>query len=266
MLLKRIVTVLIGAPFVIAAIICPQTAVFKVFCTGCLAVSLWEYFSIIQVSKAGKAFGVGLGTLHVGYLFFAPAAWANPLLETTALVLSVFGFYCFSRREAMEGIAQRIAMTLLGILYVGTFGAFVGLTRELPQGIFWVFVLLGMTWLNDTFAYFFGHRFGKRKLAPRISPGKTVEGFLGGFLGSICGFLLFWAIFGRPVPFFFGPCLTLLVGIVGPVGDLCESLIKRSFQVKDSGNIIPGHGGMLDRIDALLFTAPVVYFFASLFG
>lgn len=262
MLLKRIVTVLIGAPFVVAAIIWPATAVFKVFCVGCLAVSLWEYFTIIPVSKAGRVFGTTLGVLHILTLFFAPAAWNGPVWESALLVLLVFGFYCFSRREAMEGIAQRIALTLLGILYVGTFGAFVGLTRDLPNGVFWVFVLLGMTWLNDTFAYFFGHRFGKRKLAPMISPGKTVEGFLGGFLGSFCGFLLFWVIFRRPISILYSAPLTLLVGVVGPVGDLCESLIKRSFNIKDSGNVIPGHGGMLDRIDALLFTAPVVYWYA----
>ncbi len=259
MLLKRIVTVLIGAPFVIAAILWPATAAFKIFCVGCLAVSLSEYFTIIHVSPAGRVFGVFLGVLHMGFIFFAPAAWNQPFFEATLIALLIFAYYCFSRSEAMEGIAQRIALTLLGIFYIGSFGSFVGLTRDLPHGVFWVFILLAMTWMNDTFAYFFGHKFGKRKLAPMISPGKTVEGFLGGFLGSACGFFLFWFIFRRPVAIFHVVPLTLLVGIVGPVGDLCESLIKRSFQVKDSGNFIPGHGGMLDRIDALLFTAPVVY-------
>lgn len=264
MLFKRIVTVLIGAPFVVAAILWPDTTVFKIFCVGCLTISLWEYFTIIPISHKGRVFGTTLGVLHLLFLFFAPLVWARPVWETAVLVLLVFGFYCFSRSESMEGIAQRVALTLLGVFYVASFGAFVGFMRDLPHGVFWVFVLLGMTWLNDTFAYFFGHKFGKRKLAPMISPGKTVEGFLGGFLGSFCGFVLFWLIFKRPVPFFYAPFLTLLVGVVGPVGDLCESLIKRSFHVKDSGNVIPGHGGMLDRIDALLFTAPVVYFFASL--
>ena len=97
----------------------------------------------------------------------------------------------------------------------------------------------------------------------RISPGKTVEGFFGGYLGTLAGFFLFWLLLENDLALWKGIVLTMLVGIAGPIGDLSESLIKRSFHVKDSGNIIPGHGGMLDRIDALLFTAPVVYFFAA---
>lgn len=264
MLFKRVVTVLIGAPFVIGAIICPETYVFKSFVAVCLAVALWEFFTIVGFNGRERIVAVSLGLLHVVFLLFCPRQEEQLLLDSALLVFAAFAFYCFSLKETTEGIAQRIALIVLGAFYVGTFGAFVGLARELSDGVFWVFVLLGMTWLNDTFAYFFGHRFGRRKLAPKISPGKTVEGFLGGFLGSFAGFLLFWGIFKRPVPFVYSVPLTLLVGIVGPIGDLCESLIKRSFHVKDSGNVIPGHGGMLDRIDALLFTAPVVYFFALL--
>lgn len=266
MLMKRIVTVLIGAPFVIAAILWPVTIVFKIFVLGCLLCALIEFFTVVSFTKAERAFAIALGVIHIGFLLYCPVSQRAAWMEIAGLLFAVFGFYCFSPTESMDGIASRIALTLLGVLYIGTFGSFVGLARDLDHGVFWVFVTLAMTWLNDTSAYFFGHKFGKHKLAPRISPGKTVEGFLGGFLGSFSGFVVFWVIFKRPVPFYFGPILTLLVGVVGPVGDLCESLIKRSFQVKDSGNIIPGHGGMLDRIDALLFTAPVVYFFAQYFS
>lgn len=264
MLITRILTVVILGPFVIGAILCPEVFVFKGFVALCLAVALWEFFTIVGMKGKERYFGVALGLLHTLFLLFCPLRDRQVLLELTILVLVPFIFYCLSSKETAEGIAQKIALTVLGTFYVGTFGAFVGMTRELPDGAFWVFVLLGMTWLNDTFAYFFGHRLGRRKIAPMISPGKTVEGFLGGFLGSLCGFALFWAAFKRPVPFLYAAPLTLLVGVVGPVGDLCESMVKRSFHVKDSGNVIPGHGGMLDRIDALLFAAPVVYFFAQI--
>lgn len=263
MLFQRLLTVLIAAPFLIGAIICPVTAVFKAVVIFCIGVGLVEFYSIAGFEKKDRFFAVILGLVHALFLLFYPAAEDLFLLEGTLLVISIFLFHCFSP-SVVSGVAFRIGFTLLGCLYVATFGAFVALTRTLADGIFWVFVLLAMTWLNDTAAYFFGHRYGRRKLAPLISPGKTLEGFLGGFLGSAAGFLLFWLLFGRPASMVDGLWLTLLVGVVGPVGDLSESLIKRSFGIKDSGNIIPGHGGMLDRIDALLFTAPVVYFYLTL--
>lgn len=261
MLLKRIITVVIGAPFVIGTILCPEVYVFESFVAVCLLVALWEFFTIVGFSGRERIVAVSVGFIHVVFLLFCPMREGQILLDSVLVVFAAFAFYCFSIKETTEGIAQKVALIVLGVFYVGTFGAFVGLVRELPNGAFWVFALLGMTWFNDTAAYFFGHRFGRRKLAPKVSPGKTLEGFLGGFLGSFLGFLLFWGIFKRPVPFVYSLPLTLLVGTLGPIGDLCESLIKRSFHVKDSGNVIPGHGGMLDRIDALLFTAPVVYFF-----
>jgi phosphatidate cytidylyltransferase len=262
MLFKRIVTVLIGAPFVIGAILAPTTWVFKLFVLLCLLFALIEFFGIVALDRQQKAMGTVLGVLHISFLLFCPSPERWLLLELCLTVLTVFVYYCVTPKETAEGLGPRIALTLLGILYVGTFGSLVGLLRDHSYGVFWVFALLGMTWLNDTFAYFFGHKFGKHKLAPKISPGKTIEGFFGGYLGTVCGFLLFWFLCPNDLPVWKGLVLTVLVGIFGPMGDLSESLIKRSFHVKDSGNIIPGHGGMLDRIDALLFTAPVVYWYS----
>ncbi len=263
MLFKRIVTVLIGAPFVIGAIFAPMTWVFKVFVLLCLFLAFIEFFNIVSLKKADRAFAVGLSVAHAAFLLFCPENGRWQLFELCAVLFLSFGYFCVSPKESSEGTAQKIALTALGVLYIGTFGAMIGLLRDREYGIFWVFALLAMTWLNDTFAYFFGHKFGRRKLAPKISPGKTVEGFLGGYLGTLTGFLVFWFLLRNDLALWKGLVLTVAVGIAGPLGDLSESLVKRSFHVKDSGNIIPGHGGMLDRIDALLFTAPVVYFFAA---
>jgi phosphatidate cytidylyltransferase len=261
MLLKRIVTVLIGAPFVIGAIFAPMTWVFKGFVLACLFFALIEFFAIVALSPRERSFAVLLGVFHAAFLLFCPEAGRWMLLELSGIVLAAFAYYCLAPKESAEGLASKIALTALGVLYVGTFGSLVGLLRDREYGVFWVFALLAMTWLNDTFAYFFGHKFGRRKLAPKISPGKTVEGFFGGYLGTLAGFFAFWLLLENDLVLWRGILLTALVGVAGPIGDLSESLIKRSFHVKDSGNIIPGHGGMLDRIDALLFTAPVVYFF-----
>ncbi len=103
-------------------------------------------------------------------------------------------------------------------------------------------------------------------MAPLVSPGKTWEGFATGLVGSLLGYLLVWYGFGQPIPLGPGLCLALATGFTGPAGDISESLLKRSMGVKDSGTLIPGHGGMLDRIDALLFNAPVVYGFVLWLG
>lgn len=262
MLLQRLLTVVFAAPFLIGAIVCPLPWVFKAVVAVCIGGGLFEFFTIVGFSKGERLFAILLGLIHTLYLLFCPAAARYLLPEIGLLLLSVFGFYCILPR-GLAGLAPRIALTLLGVLYVGTFGAVVGMTRDLPDGIFRVFILLAMTWFNDTAAYFFGHHVGRRRLAPHLSPGKTIEGFLGGFVGSLVGFLLFWFLFGRPVSLSHGVVLVILSGLFGPLGDLSESLVKRSYGVKDSGNVIPGHGGMLDRIDALLFNAPVFYFLAQ---
>ncbi len=262
MFIKRILTVFVAAPFVIGMIVCPVTAVFKSFVGLCLALALYEFFSMVGFSGRDRVFGMAVGLIHMAGLLFCPEVSEGSLAETSLLLVLIPAYFCLFHSESMEGIAARIGLMLLGILTVGTLGSFVGLARDLPDGAFWVFLILGMTWLNDTFAYFVGHRLGKHRLAPQISPGKTIEGFVGGFFGSLVGFLIFWWIYDTPISLGFGFALTLLVGLLGPLGDLSESMIKRSCHVKDSGDIIPGHGGMLDRIDALLFTAPVVYFFA----
>ena len=266
MLAKRIVSILIGAPFVIGLIFCPAAAVFKVFVMACLAVAFLEYFRLTGFGPVERRLALLLGLIHIGTLLFSDLSGQGILMELSILILVTFIFYCFRSTETagtVEGVASRMALLLLGILYIGTLGSFIGLVRDLPHGIFWILLLLGMTWLNDTFAYLAGHRFGRRRLAPRISPGKTIEGFLGGYLGSFCAFLLVSFFLDNPLTLRDGFFLTFLVGTIAPVGDLSESLIKRSFHVKDSGTIIPGHGGMLDRIDALLFAAPVVYGYAK---
>ncbi|HET9920446.1 MAG TPA: CDP-archaeol synthase, partial [Ktedonobacteraceae bacterium] len=134
----------------------------------------------------------------------------------------------------------------------------------LPRGVWWLLVVLFGVWGSDTGAFFTGRLLGRHKLAPRISPGKTWEGVGGGLvLGTIATVL-----FSRPlgIPWYLSVVLGIVISIVAVVGDLAESLIKRQTHVKDSGQIMPGHGGMLDRIDSLLFAVIVVYFFSLIVG
>ena len=131
-------------------------------------------------------------------------------------------------------------------------------------GVVMLWLLLFCTWASDTFAYFAGRAFGKRKIVPSISPNKTLEGFIGGFIGCIITGIIYASISNIPV--YFGAYVGIICGVLAPLGDLFESKLKRLCNVKDSGTLLPGHGGVLDRFDSLLFTAPVtlllVLFFA----
>ncbi|MFH1466258.1 MAG: phosphatidate cytidylyltransferase [Pseudomonadota bacterium] len=164
----------------------------------------------------------------------------------------------------MEGAADRVGRLLLGSVYLGGLLAFLPLLRGLPQGVGWLFVLLASTWLGDTGGFFAGRAFGRHKMAPRLSPKKTWEGFAGGFIAAAGGAVLFGWLTGLQVPWHVLLVVGAVVDIFGVLGDLAESLLKRAFGVKDSGTIMPGHGGMLDRIDSVVFAAPVLYLLAFL--
>lgn len=156
--------------------------------------------------------------------------------------------------------------TVFGSFYFGIgFGALILLRRNadlitqsslwMEPGIFLVMFALVDTWASDSFAYLVGRRFGRHKMAPHISPNKTVEGLLGGVAGCIIlGTIVAWA-FGYNV--FYGFIMSLMASVMAPIGDLFESYMKRACDVKDSGQILPGHGGMMDRFDSILFVAPV---------
>jgi phosphatidate cytidylyltransferase len=138
------------------------------------------------------------------------------------------------------------------------------LLRSLPRGSAWIFFLLLLVWVGDTGAYVFGRAFGRHALYPEVSPKKTIEGSLGGLTCSLGAGLFANAAFLRLLTIQECVVLSLSVGILGQLGDLFESLVKRSVGQKDSGRLLPGHGGLLDRIDSLLFAAPCAYYYTLL--
>ena len=179
------------------------------------------------------------------------------LISLTSLLLRVGDF---------SATVPAAALTLLGATYLGALGGTIaGLLLLEPQVLApWRLVMLLATVMaSDTVAFFVGSAMGKRKLAPAISPGKTVEGALGGLLGGVAGALAVWAAGLPGVPAWHAAALGAVVAILGMLGDLLESLLKRWAGVKDSGRLLPGHGGMLDRLDSLLFGAPVLYYYFS---
>ena len=184
----------------------------------------------------------------------------TPLLLTSAVVLSLIGL--LSRRQK-EGAFTSWAWTIAGILYVGWLLSYLVALRGLDAGRNWVFFALFTTWASDTTAFFIGRKLGRHKLAPNISPGKTWEGATGGILGAIIVSILFFTAtpFHLPLTYWQAIPLSILVSIFGQVGDLVESLLKRNMGVKDSGKLMPGHGGVLDRMDSIIFASIVVYYY-----
>jgi phosphatidate cytidylyltransferase len=185
----------------------------------------------------------------------------TPLLITSAIVLPLIGL--LTRRQK-EGTFTSWVWTIAGILYIGWLLSHLVALRGLDSGRNWVFLVLFVTWVSDTTAFLIGGRFGRHKLAPAISPGKTWEGTIGGICGGIAVSTLFFAPTSFQLPLSSGQAILLgaLTSILGQVGDLVESFLKRNLEVKDSGKLMPGHGGILDRIDSLLLAGVVVYYFA----
>lgn len=175
-------------------------------------------------------------------------------LAAAVLLAALFGLLMGPKR----GVTARMAVTLLGIMYLGLGFSALLLLRRLDVGVAAVLTVVFGTWAGDTMAYFTGRFFGATPMAPRLSPKKTWEGFAGGAISTV----LLVVFIGLYTPL--GTTDSLLLGAViavaGPLGDLFESLVKRDVQIKDSGRGIPGHGGVLDRFDALLWTAVAAYF------
>lgn len=242
------------------------------------AIGAHEFYSLASAGNARPVgwLGIPASSLLVVLAVHDPvlSGWAGRGLALI-LVLTLLSAcaVAFSRR-IHQGPLLSASATVFGALYTGGTLSFAVLLRDLPEaagtvaagaweGTFLVFFPLTVTWAGDTAAFFVGRSIGKRRLAPRVSPGKTVEGGVGGLVASVAagvaaGFVLDdYANF--PVSPLAGGVLGLVLGVAAQAGDLAESAIKREAGVKDSGAILPGHGGVLDRLDALYFTLPLAY-------
>lgn len=228
-----------------------------------IIVGLYEFFTMLENKGISiyKYFGVGMGSiipLSILFHFELTKTWELLFILLALLFLILMQF----RRRDNTGVIVGISTTIFGILYVSWFFSFLIKIRNLSSGVGLLIAILLITKLGDIGAYLLGTRFGKTPLMPRISPKKSVEGSIGGLLFSVCA-----ALASKPFLHLNYPQLIfvgIFLNILGQLGDLSESLMKRDCGVKDSGNIFPGIGGVLDVIDSLLFTAPAFYFYMSL--
>lgn len=233
-----------------------------ILATAAVILAQWELARLLGGVKDKLRTGVCMAQAA-----FLPAAalWGGSqglLGAVIGALLLWMGLETVFRRE-LEAAGGELGRRIFSILYGGALPCFFVLLWRLPEGIHWILWTISVTALGDSAAYYVGSIWGRRKLLPRISPGKTVEGSLAGLAGNGAGGLLYGLLFLPQAAGTEGLLLALGVGLVGQMGDLSESMLKRAAQVKDSGNILPGHGGILDRLDSLIFSAPVVFFWAS---
>jgi phosphatidate cytidylyltransferase len=168
-------------------------------------------------------------------------------------------------KNDISGSIITTGITSFGLIYIGWFLAHLAALRNLPSGKGYVFTLLAITWLTDSGAYAAGTLFGKHKLPMKASPNKSYEGLIGACAGSFIGVIIAKLMFVKTLTITHMIALAIVMFMAGQLGDLSESLLKRDAKVKDTDSSIPGHGGVLDRFDSLLFTAPAMFYYIKLF-
>ncbi len=261
--LKRWITSLVALPILIFPIYYGGVPFLLLICLAS-SCSLWEYFRIVfnadsqLISSSIVLWGYLVSLLLLGVAYVYDLSGVALVVAVNVVMVGFLSVFIYKKNPQVGDIVQK---QIQGIVYIPLLFSFLILIRLGPEGMTWILSLLAIIFAGDTSAYYVGSYFGRHKLNPAVSPGKTIEGALGGLAGNL--------IVGGAAFFFFLPTpswavaimFLLALGIAGQFGDLFESELKRSSSLKDSSRLLPGHGGFLDRVDALLFASPVAYLF-----
>jgi len=276
MLFQRVITAIVGIPLIVAVTLIGG-AFYAAVAGLVLALAILEFYAATDPETAAispkqprlrrsapSMFGQRLPAFAGCAAVVALVAGANEGLDelTGALALSIAAVFLLLIMQGDPEAGLRDWLWVVGgVAYIGFLGAHLVLLRELDDDGDWVFVAVFATFAADTAAYFVGRAIGRRQITPLISPGKTLEGSVAGLIAGVPAvFGLVWLL-GLDVDELELAPLALLLPLVAIVGDLAESLIKRGAGIKDASELVPGHGGLLDRLDSLLFTVPLVYYF-----
>lgn len=269
---KRLVTAIVLVPLFLVSVVVGRV-VFLGAVMLLSGIAAWEFFRMAgrKAFRPRPISGIGLALGFPPLLYWAPT---HPLAVPALVTFGVIGIAVSQLLDpAGEEMLGSVSTTVYGAAYAGLLLGHFVLIREVSRvvpgmpywsGAFLVAVPVVLTWVNDTAAYLVGHRWGRRKLMPRVSPGKTVEGAVGALLVTVLAAIPTLWVVDRWVPLFGlenALALGALVGFVAPLGDLVESGFKRDAGVKDSSDLIPGHGGVLDRFDSLIVVTPVYWYY-----
>lgn len=265
MLRQRIATILIVFPVLLWVMIVGGW-LFAVSLALVLVQAVIEYGRMFKTAGYRPAFPLmGLGVLM---LALGRAAWGfeHAAVMLAFLILASLAWHTIDYERGASQSGSDFTITVAGIMYVGWLGSYLISIRNFQDGLWWLLLVLPTIWLADGMAYMIGKRWGRHKLSPRVSPKKTWEGYIGGavFGIAVCSWLLtVWqhgAGPGSTLEPQIGIALGVMIGLIAPMGDLGVSMIKRQTHLKDSGQLLPGHGGALDRMDSWLWAATIGYF------
>jgi phosphatidate cytidylyltransferase len=264
-LAMRLLTAAIGVPVVVACSLMGGTP-FLVAMNLVILFGLFEFYRMMEAKgiRPYKTVGIAAGLGVSWYVYFQGGVFSSLFITLVLLIIMVLELF---RRDGDLAVFH-ISSTILGVFYVAWLGSHIILLRQLGEGApsgdlggSFVILTLALAWGTDTGAFFVGNAFGKRKLLPRVSPQKSVEGAWGGVATALAVAFVSKATFAG----YLSTLDALVLGLVAPVaailGDLVESLMKRDVRIKDTSRALPGHGGMLDRFDSVLFVAPIVYYY-----
>jgi phosphatidate cytidylyltransferase len=261
-LARRVGTAVVALPALLAACFLGPPALPVALVAVAVLLGLWEFFRLLEARRLRPQRRTGCVLTLAIFADVACPGWAGAPVWPLATLL-LLARTLLPGRELTERIPDA-AGTLLGAVYLGALGgtlAGLRIIEPVSAGAWRLVLLLAIVMASDTLAFFSGHALGRHRLAPTLSPGKTIEGACGGILGGVAGALVVRAIGLPSLPLAHAFVLGVLVSALGIVGDLDESLLKRWAGVKESGILFPGHGGMLDRLDGLLFGAPALYYY-----
>lgn len=265
--MKRVISGLIGFPIVAAILIWGNIVVIDVLFALIAAMALHEYFDSFK-EKAKPVVWLGyVACTLIAFIHFIPTDYLIHVVATL-LPLGILLLFLQVIFSNMKTTIQDIAITFFGICYIPLFLMFVPILMGMENGKILVWYILFTAWGTDVFAFIVGKTIGKHKFS-KISPNKTIEGCIGGILGAVLLSLLYTfainSIWNLEISYFAISIIAVVLSIIGQIGDFSASSIKRYVGIKDFSNLIPGHGGMLDRIDSIIFIAPFAYLLIRLF-
>ncbi|MBI1763669.1 MAG: phosphatidate cytidylyltransferase [Acidobacteria bacterium] len=266
--MARVLTAIIFLPFLFAALWLGSPIYFVTLAALAIVLGLVEYYRLAKAG--GEAQGLIAAAGIIAAFYFGRHDLVAAILAALVVFELLAQLFGNLDSEDLSHVLPAAAERLFGVLYVALLGGYIIALRtaggddlHLPAKLLTLFFIV--VFAGDTAAYYTGRTLGKRKLAPRISPGKTVEGAIGGLAGNVIAALIAHYTFFPELKLTHAVPLALVMGFLGATGDLCESMLKRGAKAKDAGRLIPGHGGVLDRLDSMLFNAPLLYYYYQVF-
>ena len=260
-LIKRLFTAAILLPIVVFSTLLLDSMLFRIILALVVAIAVWEYCSLINIKQPAPRLLYAFALALLGFILVSMDSWLMPLIIVSSVwwLLNTYWVSCYPKLTSLWHGRQGVRLLNGFFIFVPMFLALAALQKNNSE---LVLLLLALVWSADSGAYFAGKAFGSKKLCPHVSPGKTIEGLIGGIAASIVAMLVYLQLYIKSISaeqYLIYVVLSVVISIASVVGDLFESLHKRLANTKDSGSLLPGHGGLFDRIDGLTSAAPVFY-------